>query len=910
MTTKRLSIPVTGMTCTNCANTITRTLKRQEGVVEANVNYANERAEIIYDPAMLKPLDLMQSIEAVGYGVPEATVDLPIAGMTCANCAMTIERTLKRMDGVLEATASYASESAHVRYLPTVVTRSDMARRIDEIGYKVIEPEAGAAELDEDAEVRARNAELNDRKRRLIVGIVLSSIIMVLSMGHDFGLWPHIPGYGWILLILTIPVQFWVGWPFLSSAWKAAVKAHTANMDTLVTLGSLAAFSYSLVVLVLGLDAHLYFESAAVIITLIMVGKYLEARAKTQAGDAIRKLLSLQAKTARVIRAGSVGDRPQQENGAGSVADRPQQGNGTGSVADRPQQGNGAGSVGDRPQQGIDEEEIELPIDQVQVNDIVIVRPGEKIPVDGIVISGQSAVDESLVTGESLPVDKGPGDEVIGATLNKSGSFRLRATKVGRDSALAQIVRMVQEAQGSRAPIQRLVDRVAAVFVPAVIGLAIVVFLAWYFIGGADFTTAMLFAVSVLLISCPCALGLATPTAVMAGAGVGAENGILIKDAQALETAARLSTVVLDKTGTITQGRPRVTDVVIGERLAVNGERLTVNGERLTVNGERLAENGERLAENGERLVFTGHLLQLAASAESVSEHPLGQAIVDAAKEQGLALSQPQAFQAVAGGGIIAAVDGYEVMVGTARLLVERGVALNDLEREVARLQGEAKTAMLVAINGQALGVIAVADTVKPTSRAAIDQLHTLGVRVAMLTGDNRRTAEAIAQQVGVDQILAEVLPGEKAEEVKRLQSAGAAAAVAETVADHALVAMVGDGINDAPALAQADIGMAIGTGTDVAIEAADVVLMRGDLRSVPQAIKLSRATMRGIKQNLFWAFFYNVLAIPIAAGILVPFFGPEYQLNPMIAAGAMAFSSIFVVSNSLRLRRMKLQEG
>jgi Cu+-exporting ATPase len=527
-------------------------------------------------------------------------------------------------------------------------------------------------------------------------------------------------------------------------------------------------------------------------------------------------------------------------------------------------------------------------------------------------------------------VDKGPGDEVIGATINKSGSFRLRATKVGRDSALAQIVRMVQEAQGSKAPIQRLVDRVAAVFVPAVIGLALVVFLAWYFIGGVGFTTSMLFAVSVLLISCPCALGLATPTAVMAGAGVGAENGILIKDAQALETAARLTTVVLDKTGTITEGRPRVTDILNDERGMMNDREAS---------GIRNPDASRSF------IIPRSSFLRLAASAESVSEHPLGQAIVEAAKAEGLTLSEPQAFQAVAGGGIVATVDEHEVVVGTLRLLRERGIALNELESEVARLQGEAKTAMLVAVDGEAVGVIAVADTVKPTSKAAIGQLHALGVQVAMLTGDNQRTAAAIAQQVGVDAVLAEVLPGEKAAEVKRLQVvaqhpgerssewAGGTSQVADSQASpsgtvpchpvtlpsshlvtqspgHPVIAMVGDGINDAPALAQADIGMAIGTGTDVAIEAADVVLMRGDLRSVPQAIKLSKATMAGIKQNLFWAFFYNVLAIPIAAGILVPFFGPEYQLNPMIAAGAMAFSSIFVVTNSLRLRRMKLQAG
>ena len=528
-TTKRLSIPVTGMTCANCANTITRTLKRKEGVVEANVNFANEHAEIIYDPAVVKPVELMHSIEGVGYGVPEATADLPIAGMTCANCAATIERTLKRMDGVMEASVSYATESAHVRYLPTAVSQADMRRRVNEIGYKVIEAQAGEGEAPEDAELKARMAELNDRKRRLTVGIVLSTIILVLSMGHDFGLIPHFAARGWLLFALTIPVQFWVGWPFLRSAWKAALN-RTANMDTLVSLGSLAAFTYSTVVLVFGLDSHLYFESSAVIITLIMVGKYLEAKAKTQAGDAIRKLLSLQAKIARIVR---------------------------------------------------NDQEIEVPVDQVEVNDIVIVRPGEKIPVDGVIISGQSAVDESMVTGESLPVEKSPGDQVVGATINKTGSFRFRATKVGRDTALAQIVRMVQEAQGSKAPIQRLADKVASIFVPAVLTLAIVVFLAWYFIGGVGFTQAMLFSVSVLLISCPCALGLATPTAVMAGTGVGAEHGILVKNAEVLETAANLTTVVLDKTGTITQGKPQVTDIVNAE-LGVMNDELSDNSSLIT----------------------------------------------------------------------------------------------------------------------------------------------------------------------------------------------------------------------------------------------------------------------------------------------------------------------------------------
>jgi Cu+-exporting ATPase len=880
-TTKRLSIPVTGMTCANCANTVARTLKRQDGVVEANVNFANERAEVIYEPSVLKPVDLMHSIEDVGYRVAEATIDLPIAGMTCANCAATIERALKRMDGVLEANVNFASESAHVRYLPTAVSRGDMKRLVSDIGYRVIEPEAGQGDAVEDAEMRARLAELNDRKRRLIVGIVLSAIIMVLSMGHDFGLIPHFAARGWLLLALTIPVQFWVGWPFLRSAWKAAGN-RTANMDTLVALGSLAAFSYSLIVLVLGLDSHLYFESAAVIITLIMVGKYLEARAKTHAGDAIRKLLGLPAKTARVVRNG---------------------------------------------------QEVEVPVDQVEIDDVVIVRPGEKIPVDGVILSGQSAVDESMITGESLPVDKAPGDQVIGATINKSGSFRFRATKVGRDTALAQIVRLVQEAQGSKAPIQRLADQVASVFVPAVLVLALAVFLAWYFVGGVGFTSAMLFAVAVLLISCPCALGLATPTAVMAGTGVGAEHGILVKNAEVLETASKLTTVVLDKTGTITQGRPQVTDAVIADQLSVISDQSPVAEGWLSEAGT----HSEPITDH--RLPVTNHLLQLAASAESVSEHPLGQAIVEAARAQGLALQEPQGFTAIPGGGISATVAGHQVLVGTVKLMAESGVHLNGLEQQVARLQGEAKTAMLVAVDGEAQGVIAVADTVKPTSREAIDRLHAMGIQVIMLTGDNQRTAEAIARQVGVDHVVAEVMPGDKAAEVRRLQEAEGQrgggrrsegqrserqrsegrgrsqtdrspfTAYRSPVADHRspLVAMVGDGINDAPALAQADIGMAIGTGTDVAIETADIVLMRGDLRSVPQAIELSKRTMRGIKQNLFWAFFYNVLAIPVAAGVLVPFLGPQYQLNPMIAAGAMAFSSVFVVSNSLRLRRMKL---
>lgn len=822
--TRQITIPLLGMHCANCANTIGRGLKRMPGVNEANVSYANERAVITYDPKAVSPQQLINMVKDLGYGAALAEADLPIAGMTCNNCANTITRSLKRLDGMLDVNTSYASERTHVTYLPSMLEVSDIRRAVRDAGYKVIEVEGASEQAQVDAEQAARNAEIAEKRRKLIVGAVLGTIIMVLSMAEMVGISLDFPGRLWLIAGLTAIVQFYVGWDYYVSAWKA-LKNRTANMDTLVALGSSVAFFYSLAILVLGLDPmhyHVYFESAAMILTLITAGKFMEARAKGQTGDAIRKLLGLRAKTARIVR------------GSGAAA-----------------------------------EEVEIPIEDVLVDDTVVVRPGEKIPVDGILVDGISTVDESMLTGESLPVTKTVGDTVIGGALNKTGSFRFRATAVGKQTALAQIIKMVQDAQASRAPIQDLADKVSGVFVPAVITLAVLVGIYWYFWGAAAFYhhesplgVALLFASTVLLISCPCALGLATPTAIMAGTGVGAEHGILIKNAESLQKAGAINAVVLDKTGTITKGKPAVTDIVARGSLDQTA------------------------------------LLRLAASAERDSEHPLGEAIVEHAKAQGVAVGEVQQFNSVTGRGVEAVVDGQPVLLGSPGLMSERGIDMTALQADVLRLQDEGKTVMAVSTDGHAAGLIAVADTVKESSSAAIAQMHKQNLRVVMLTGDNWRTARAIARLVGLDperEVKAEVLPGDKAAVVRSEQEAGS------------VVAMVGDGVNDAPALAQSNVGMAIGTGADVAIEAADITLMRGDLRSVPQAIELSRRTLGGIKQNLFWAFFYNVAAIPVAAGVLVPLLGPEWKLNPIIAAGAMAFSSVFVVSNSLRLRRAKL---
>jgi Cu+-exporting ATPase len=813
MSEQRTALPITGMTCANCALTVERNLKKLNGVSEAGVNFATERASLVYDPTILKTSDLVKKVEDAGYGVVTAHVELPITGMTCANCAATVERTLNRMPGVTEAMVNFATERARVDYIPGVASVTAMVQAIEQAGYGVVQ--AGEAEQLEDVEAQARAAEIADQTRKFWVGVVFALPLFLLSMARDFGLlgtWAHAPWVNWLFLALATPVQFYTGWDYYVGSYHA-LRNRSANMDVLVAMGSSVAYLYSVVVLLVpAAGQHVYFETSAVIITLIKLGKLLEARAKGQTGEAIRKLMGLRPKTARVER---------------------------------------------------DREEIDIPVEQVRVGDLVVVRPGERLPVDGVVISGHSAVDESMLTGEPLPVDKSPGDEVIGATINKQGRLKFEATRIGAETALSQIIRLVQEAQGSKPPIQRLADRVAGVFVPSVIAIALVTFTVWWAAGGA-FTPALIRLVSVLVIACPCAMGLATPTAIMVGTGKGAEKGILFKNSAALESAHRLEVVVLDKTGTLTKGEPSVTDVFVDEEGQRDGNEV----------------------------------LRLAASAERGSEHPLGQAIVDEADARELDLTEPDEFEAVAGKGIRAQVEGQEILVGKPTWLENSGISLDALPPHSERLQAEAKTVIAVAIDGNAVGIIGIADTLKEGSSESVKQMRQLGLDVVMLTGDSRRTAEVIAQSLGVERVVAEVLPADKAAQVKQLQEQGR------------LVAMVGDGINDAPALAQADVGIALGTGTDVAMETADVTLMRGDLRTVPQALSLSRSTMRTIKQNLFWAFFYNVILIPVAAGALYPLsWVPAIfrQLHPVLAAFAMALSSITVVSNSLRLRMARL---
>ncbi|MDP4104289.1 MAG: heavy metal translocating P-type ATPase [Bacillota bacterium] len=800
-TLKETNLQISGMTCAACATRIEKGLNKLEGVETANVNLALEKSAIKFDPAKINIVDIQKKIQDLGYDVVTEKIELDITGMTCAACSARIEKGLNKQDGVLKANVNLAIEKATVEYSGAVLAPSDIIKKVESLGY-------GAA-VKEDAKeaVDHRQKEIEKQTRKFIFSGILSLPLLWAMVGHfsftSFIWVPEMFMNPWVQFALATPVQFFIGKQFYAGAYKA-LKNKSANMDVLVALGTSAAYFYSVYLSFMSLGRNapveLYYETSSILITLIILGKLFEAKAKGRSSEAIKKLMGLQAKTATVERAGI---------------------------------------------------EQEIPIEEVVVGDILFIKPGEKVPVDGKIIEGYSALDESMLTGESVPVDKGVGDDVIGATINKNGFIKIEATKVGRDTALAQIIKVVEEAQGSKAPIQRLADQISGVFVPIVVSLAVIAFIIWYFWAApGDFSSALEKMIAVLVIACPCALGLATPTSIMAGSGRAAEFGILFKGGEHLEMTHKISAVVLDKTGTVTNGTPVLTDV-------------------FTVEGMKEKE-----------------LLTLIGSAEKQSEHPLAQAIVQGVKDKGISLMEVSEFEAIPGYGIRAAVDENEILVGTRKLMNQYSIAVSDAVVRMEELENMGKTAMLVSINGKFAGIVAVADTMKETSRNAISRLKNMGLEVIMITGDNRQTAGAIAAQAGIEHVIAEVLPEGKAEEIKKLQEQGKK------------VAMVGDGINDAPALAIADIGMAIGTGTDVAMEAADITLIRGDLNSIADAIFMSKKTISNIKQNLFWALAYNTIGIPIAAlGFLAPW----------LAGAAMAFSSVSVVLNALRLQRVKL---
>ncbi|MBX9971417.1 heavy metal translocating P-type ATPase [Cytobacillus firmus] len=801
---RETTLQIAGMTCAACAVRIEKGLKKIDGVEDASVNFALEKSKVTFDPSKANVNQLKEKVQSLGYKVMSEKAEFDIRGMTCAACANKIEKRLNKLNGIQTATVNFALESGLVEYNPDEVSVSDMKEAIEKLGYRLEQKQESKGE-----KVDHRQKEIEKQKGKFIFSAILSIPLLWAMVSHfeftSFIWLPEMFMNPWVQLALATPVQFLVGGQFYVGAYKA-LRNKSANMDVLVALGTSAAYFYSiyLSILSIGSEAHmveLYFETSAVLITLIILGKLFEAKAKGRSSEAIKKLMGLQAKTATVLREGK---------------------------------------------------ELKLPIEEVIAGDIVYVKPGEKVPVDGVIFEGRSALDESMITGESIPVDKTVEDLVIGSTINKNGFLKVKATKVGKDTALAQIIKVVEEAQGSKAPIQRLADVISGIFVPIVVGIAIVTFLVWYFaVSPGEFAVALEKLIAVLVIACPCALGLATPTSIMAGSGRAAEYGILFKGGEHLETTHRLDTVILDKTGTVTNGKPTLTDVILS--------------------------NGFEEKE----------FLKLVGSAERNSEHPLAEAIVEGIKEKGIEIGSSEHFEAIPGFGIESIVESKSLLIGTRRLMERNNIEVLNLLPKMENLEMQGKTAMLVAIDHQFAGVIAVADTIKETSQKAIERLKNMGLEVVMITGDNKQTAQAIANEVGIDHVIAEVLPEGKAEEVIKLQKAGKK------------VAMVGDGINDAPALATADIGMAIGTGTDVAMEAADITLIRGDLNSIADAIFMSKMTIRNIKQNLFWAFAYNTLGVPIAAlGFLAPW----------LAGVAMAFSSVSVVLNALRLQRIKLK--
>ncbi|WP_434293759.1 heavy metal translocating P-type ATPase [Clostridium botulinum] len=809
---KKLSFNIEGMTCAACAKAVERVSKKLEGVQEANVNIATEKLSIIFDEKKCNTSDIEKAIEKAGYKafLDGQHMNLKIEGMTCAACAKAVERVSRKLEGVIEANVNIATEKLDITFDKSKVSINDIKRAIEKAGYKALE------EKNIEEEKKGKEDAIKSLWRRFIISLVFAVPLLTISMGSMMGLkLPKIinPMYnplnfGLIQLILVIPIIL-VGNKFFRVGFKSLVKG-SPNMDSLISIGTSAAVVYGIFAIFqiskgnMHYAHDLYFESGATILTLITLGKYLESVSKGKTSEAIKKLMALAPKNATIIR---------------------------------------------------DNKEIIIPIEEVKINDIVLVKPGEKLPVDGEIIEGSTAIDESMLTGESLPVEKHIGDIAVAGSINKHGLIKYKATKVGKDTTLAQIIKLVEEAQGSKAPIARLADKISAYFVPTVIALAIISSLAWY-VSGKSLIFSLTIFISVLVIACPCALGLATPTAIMVGTGKGAENGVLIKSGGALETAHKVQSIIFDKTGTITEGKPKVTDILVLEG------------------------------------VEEKYLLQVAATAEKGSEHPLGEAIVKKAEEENLELFQGKDFRAIPGKGIEVIIEDKKVLLGNLRLMEEYEVEIKDFMDKSHKLSKEGKTPMFIAIENKIKGIIAVADTLKENSKKAIEKLHNMGVEVVMITGDNKNTAEAIGKQVGIDKIFAEVLPSDKANWVKKLQQ------------EEKIVAMVGDGINDAPALAQADIGIAIGSGTDVAIESADIVLIKSDLMDVPTALKLSRATIKNIKENLFWAFGYNTLGIPVAMGVLYIFGGP--LLNPIIAAAAMSFSSVSVLLNALRLRRFE----